>query len=69
MCLPDAAAKEAAPMAEACHTRVIDASTAHRTAEGWGYGFPEISGTETIEAAPLVANVSASPVIPAAVKR
>ena len=56
MCLPDAAAKEAAPMAEACHTRVIDASTAHRTAEGWVYGFPEISGTETIEAAPLVAN-------------
>ena len=43
-------------MAEACHTRVIDASTAHRTAEGWVYGFPEISGTETIEAAPLVAN-------------
>lgn len=39
MCLPDAAAKEAAPMAEACHTRVIDASTAHRTAEGWVYGF------------------------------
>lgn len=56
MCLPDAAAKEAAPKAEACHTRVIDASTAHRTAEGWVYGFPEISGTETIEAAPLVAN-------------
>ena len=46
MCLPDAAAKEAAPKAEACHTRVIDASTAHRTAEGWVYGFPEISGTE-----------------------
>lgn len=40
-----------------------------RTAEGWVYGFPEISGTETIEAAPLVANVSASPAIPAAVKR
>lgn len=56
MCLPDAAAKEAAPMAEACHTRVIDASTAHRTADGWVYGFPEISGSETIEAAPLVAN-------------
>ena len=56
MCLPDSAAKKAAPMAEACYTRVIDASTAHRTAEGWVYGFPEISGTETIEAAPLVAN-------------
>lgn len=56
MCLPDAAAKEAAHMAEACHTRVIDASTAHRTADGWVYGFPEISGTEIIEAAPRVAN-------------
>lgn len=56
MCLPDAAAKEAVPMAKAYHTRVVDASTAHRTAEGWVYGFPEISGTETIEAAPLVAN-------------
>lgn len=56
MCLPDAAAKEAVPMAKAYHTRVVDASTAHRTAEGWVYGFPEISGTKTIEAAPLVAN-------------
>lgn len=56
MCLPDAAAKEAVPMAKACHTRVIDASTAHRTADGWVYGFPEISGAEAIEAAPLVAN-------------
>lgn len=56
MCLPDAAAKEAAHMAEACHTRVIDASTAHRTADGWVYGFPEISGSKAIERAPLVAN-------------
>lgn len=56
MCLPDAAAKEAVPMAKACHTRVIDASTAHRTADGWTYGFPEISGAEAIKTAPLVAN-------------
>lgn len=56
MCLPDAAAKEAVPMAEACYTRVIDASTAHRTADGWVYGFPEISGAEAIKTAPLVAN-------------
>ena len=56
MCLPDAAAKEAVPMAKACHTRVIDASTAHRTADGWVYGFPEISGSTAIAGAPLVAN-------------
>lgn len=56
MCLPDAAAKEAVPMAKACHTRVIDASTAHRTADGWVYGFPEISGSKAIAGAPLVAN-------------
>lgn len=56
MCLPDAAAKEAVLMAKACHTRVIDASTAHRTADGWTYGFPEISGAEAIKTAPLVAN-------------
>lgn len=42
LCLPDAAAKEAVAMIENSHTRVIDASTAHRTAEGWIYGFPEL---------------------------
>lgn len=43
LCLPDAAAKEAVSLIENPHTRVIDASTAHRTAEGWAYGFPELS--------------------------
>ena len=43
LCLPDAAAKEAVGMIENPHTRVIDASTAHRTAAGWDYGFPELS--------------------------
>jgi len=41
LCLPDAAAREAAAWAPA-GTIVIDASTAHRTAPGWAYGFPEL---------------------------
>ena len=43
LCLPDAAAREAVALVENDHTRIIDASTAHRTAEGWAYGFPELS--------------------------
>lgn len=43
LCLPDAAAVEAAAMADA-DTVIIDTSTAHRTAEGWAYGFPELGG-------------------------
>ena len=43
LCLPDDAAKEAARLAEGAKAVVIDASTAHRTAEGWAYGFPELS--------------------------
>lgn len=42
LCLPDAAAKEAVSLADD-KVRIIDASTAHRTAEGWAYGFPELS--------------------------
>ncbi len=42
-CLPDAAAREAAAMVHS-DTVVIDTSTAHRTAEGWAYGFPELFG-------------------------
>ncbi len=43
LCLPDDAAREAVSMIENPAVRVIDASTAHRTAEGWAYGFPELS--------------------------
>lgn len=43
LCLPDAAAREAVTLAENPDTKIIDASTAHRTAEGWAYGFPELS--------------------------
>ena len=42
LCLPDDAAREAVFMIENPDTRVIDASTAHRTAPGWTYGFPEV---------------------------
>ena len=42
LCLPDAAAVEAVSLIDNGRTRVIDASTAHRTAEGWTYGFPEL---------------------------
>ncbi|MCR5293984.1 MAG: N-acetyl-gamma-glutamyl-phosphate reductase [Lachnospiraceae bacterium] len=43
LCLPDAGAREAVSLIENPAVRVIDASTAHRTAEGWTYGFPELS--------------------------
>jgi len=57
LCLPDAAAREAALLVENSHTRIIDASTAHRTAPGWVYGFPELTGQrERIASARLVAN-------------
>ena len=57
LCLPDAAAVEAVGLIENDHTRVIDCSTAHRTAEGWVYGFPELSGQrEAIRTAARVAN-------------
>ncbi len=41
LCLPDDAAREAVAMVENPETRIIDASTAHRTAPGWVYGFAE----------------------------
>ncbi len=41
LCLPDDAAREAVALIDNPQTRVIDPSTAHRTAEGWVYGFPE----------------------------
>jgi len=45
LCLPDAAAAEIMDLVEKPDTRVIDASTAHRTSPGWDYGFPELSAT------------------------
>ncbi|MBR2666724.1 MAG: N-acetyl-gamma-glutamyl-phosphate reductase [Oscillospiraceae bacterium] len=43
LCLPDGEARTAVSLIGNPDTRVIDASTAHRTAEGWVYGFPELS--------------------------
>ncbi len=43
LCLPDAASVEAVEMIENPKVRVLDTSTAHRTAPGWAYGFPELS--------------------------
>ncbi len=43
LCLPDAAAEESVSLIESDHVRIIDTSTAHRTMEGWAYGFPELS--------------------------
>ncbi|MDN3526569.1 hypothetical protein QWY79_14960 [Halomonas sabkhae] len=44
LCLPDAAAKESAALARSVDCRVLDASSAHRTAEGWVFGLPELNG-------------------------
>lgn len=43
LCLPDAAAREAAALVTNPKTCLIDASTAYRTAPGWAYGFPELA--------------------------
>lgn len=58
LCLPDDGAREAAAMVENPDTCIIDASTAHRTAEGWTYGFPELSGEQrtAIQASKRIAN-------------
>lgn len=57
LCLPDAAAVEAAALAENQSVKIIDTSTAHRTANGWVYGFPELKGQrERIAASNRIAN-------------
>ena len=43
LCLPDAAVKELVAGLDGADTCVIDASTAHRVADGWTYGFPELA--------------------------
>ena len=57
LCLPDAAAIEAVSLIENPNTAVIDTSTAHRTAPGWAYGFPELKGQrEKIAMSKRIAN-------------
>jgi N-acetyl-gamma-glutamyl-phosphate reductase len=61
LCLPDEAAKEAARLIDAMGAqapRVIDASSAHRVAPGWTYGFPELveGQAEAIASAKKVSN-------------
>ena len=56
LCLPDDAAREAVALIENGRTRVIDASTAHRVAPGWVYGFPEVIGADAVASARFVSN-------------
>ena len=57
LCLPDAAAVEAVSLTENPDTVIIDTSTAHRTADGWVYGFPELRGQhEKLAGAKRIAN-------------
>ena len=61
LCLPDDAAREAVALAGDANVRIIDASSAHRTAAGWAYGFPELVGCEAIAGAKLVSNPGCYP--------
>ena len=56
LCLPDAAAIEAVGLVDNPDTAIIDTSTAHRTADGWTYGFPELVGADTIKKSKRIAN-------------
>ena len=57
LCLPDAAAMEAVSFVTDPDTVIIDTSTAHRVADGWVYGMPELSGQrEKLKAARRIAN-------------
>lgn len=57
LCLPDDAARESVSMIENDNVVVIDTSTAHRTLDGWCYGFPELSSAldEKLKAAKRIA--------------
>ena len=61
LCLPDDAARAAVAMIANDTTRVIDASTAHRVADGWTYGLPEVIGHDAVAQARRVANPGCYP--------
>ena len=71
LCLPDDAARESVALIGDAGTRVIDASTAHRVADGWTYGFPEMGREQArkIAGAKLVANPGCWPQGPIATLR
>jgi N-acetyl-gamma-glutamyl-phosphate reductase len=71
LCLPDDAAKESVALVGDGATRIVDASTAHRTAEGWIYGFAEIDRAQAaaIAKAKNVANPGCWPQGPIATLR
>jgi len=58
LCLPDAASQEAAQLCQEMGVRCLDASSAHRTSDGWVYGLPEINPAQRqlIQSANLVSN-------------
>ena len=56
LCLPDAAAMEAAALAEGSKVKIIDTSTAHRTNPDWVYGMPELVGEKAIMQSSRIAN-------------
>ena len=62
LCLPDDAAREAMTLLDPdAGTRVIDASSAHRVASGWIYGFPELVGPQVVAGAKKVSNPGCYP--------
>ena len=61
LCLPDDAAREAVAMAAGSKVRIVDASSAHRVADGWTYGFPELVGREVVAGATRVSNPGCYP--------
>ena len=63
LCLPEEAAREVAQWAEGASVRLLDASTAHRVADGWVYGLPELGPgqRDAIRAASRVSNPGCYP--------
>ncbi|MBD2499089.1 N-acetyl-gamma-glutamyl-phosphate reductase [Anabaena azotica] len=63
LCLPDDAAREAVSLVNSDGVKILDASTAYRTAEGWIYGFPELNPgqREKIAKAQFVSNPGCYP--------
>jgi N-acetyl-gamma-glutamyl-phosphate reductase len=66
LCLPDDAARESVALADSLPgggPRILDASTAHRVAQGWVYGFPELSPAqaEAVRTARRVSNPGCYP--------